>query len=313
MYLAELAAERMAARARAGPGHQQTLERKAGCMNAASPVPLVPDRLYALGGSIPNDGRISWLDGQAGGWEPLNAYMAVEGSAAYLIDTQLPIVEAEVRDQARELRHRHSLTDVTLFLTRVPEFESLGNAEILERVLPFKRVYAAYTPEEWLYFRGVAPRPDRLGYEPMLLEKGATIEWVPGRPLTTLGAPLRLLAASWAYEHESRTLFTSDGFSHAHAESSDQRVLTAAEDSTTEDDVRDHLLRKFDYLEGANTGAVRAALDAIFSTYEVERIAPSHGLILEGADLVQRHAGLVDNVLAALGQTHGQPFARSAQ
>jgi hypothetical protein len=282
-------------------------------MSASPPLALVTGRLYALGACIPNDGRISWLDGESKGWEALNAYVAVEDSAAYVIDTQFPIVETEVRDQARTLRQRHGLTDATLVLTRVVEFDSVGNAEILERVLPIKRVYAHYMPEEWLYMRGVAPRRDRLGFDPMLLEKQETLEWVPSRPLTTLGAPIRLLACSWFYDHETRTLFTSDGFSHAHAKDPEQRLLTAANDTTTEDDVRNHLLRKFDYLEGADTRPVRAALEQLFSTYQVERIAPTLGLILEGADVVNRHVGFLDNALAALGATNRRPIARNSR
>jgi flavorubredoxin len=267
-------------------------------MSTDTPVELVPDRLYALGASIPSDGRISWLE--AGGWEPLNAYMLVEGSSAYVIDSQLAIVEAQVRRQAEVVRDRHGVTEVNLMFTRVVEFDSMGNAEILLRVLPARRVCAHYDPEQWMYYRGVAPEKEAIQYEPVSLEKDQTLEWVAGRALTTMGAPIRLLACAWMYDHATQTMFTSDGFSHARPAESQQRVLTAADDTVTVDDVRSHLLRKFDYLEGANTAPVRDALKKLFADFEVRRIAPTEGLILDGADIVNRHLDLMDRALAQL-------------
>jgi flavorubredoxin len=272
-------------------------------MTNSSCITLVPNRLFALGDSIPNDGRISWLDGEAGGWEALNAYVLVEDSQAYIIDTQFPLLEATVRDQAIALRDRFGITDVTVLITRVVEFDCTGNAEILTRVLPVRRMYAHYGAEEWIYFRGTAPSRERIEYEPLLLQKNETLAWLAGRPLTTIGAPLRLLACAWVYDHATKTLFTSDGFSHARPSTPEQRVLTAEEDTTDEEEVRDHLLRKFDYLEGADTRPVRAALDAVFSNFQVDRVAPTHGLVLEGAEVVARHVGLVDRVLGDLATT----------
>ena len=51
---------------------------------------LVPDRLYALGAAVPNDGAITWLPAGAGGFVPLNAYLLTEGRRGILVDTASP-------------------------------------------------------------------------------------------------------------------------------------------------------------------------------------------------------------------------------
>jgi flavorubredoxin len=61
------------------------------------------------------------------------------------------------------------------------------------------------------------------------------------------------------------------------------------------------MMLKFDWLEGAETEPLRTFLDEVFRTYDVQTIAPSHGCILEGADVVQRHRAMVDAVLRDVG------------
>ena len=48
-------------------------------MPAHPVLELAPDRLYALGAAVPNDGAITWLPAGAGGHVPLNAYLLTEG------------------------------------------------------------------------------------------------------------------------------------------------------------------------------------------------------------------------------------------
>ena len=66
---------------------------------------------------------------------------------------------------------------------------------------------------------------------------------------------------------------------------------------------------KFDWLEGAETEPLRAFVDDVFRTYDVQTIAPSHGCILQGAEVVQRHRAMVDVVPARCrrpGCNHGE-------
>ena len=61
------------------------------------------------------------------------------------------------------------------------------------------------------------------------------------------------------------------------------------------------MMLKFDWLEGAETEPLRAFVDDVFRTYDVQTIAPSHGCILQGAEVVQRHRAMVDAVLRDVG------------
>ena len=55
-------------------------------------------------------------------------------------------------------------------------------------------------------------------------------------------------------------------------------------------DVARHVFTKFDWLEAVQKPAVLAAdIDAIVTSREVDRIAPTHGRVIEGAHNVERH------------------------
>lgn len=259
-------------------------------------VPLVSDRLYALGECIENDGRISWLEPAAGGYEPLNVYLLTEGRNGLLIDSQVAVIGDTVDAQARQF----DLDHVTMVLTRCVEFDSVGNAERLLDALPVHVLYGHYPPEEWVYIR--RDRPESLSYESRMIAKHATIKLGPVREVALLPAPLRLLACAWLHDPATGTLFTSDGFSHVRAKEPTQRVITVDTDDTTLEDVLEHLARKYDWLETANTGHPRRLLDEVFANHDVERIAPISGCVLSGRAVIERHRKLLDEALRILGE-----------
>jgi len=260
---------------------------------------LVAGRLHALGDCIENDGWISWLPPDRGGYESLNAHLLVEGRAGLMIDTSLPIAGPAIVEQAA----RFDLDELTIVLTRGVEFESVGNAELVAAVLPLRRLYVHYGAWQWIFFRErTAPPEAELGWEPISLQKDTRIALGPERAVQMLDAPLRLLASAWAYDEATRTLFTSDCFSHVMAPDPARRVVTAEHDTTTPDAVLAHLARKYDWLEDADTDVPRRRLDHVLATHAVERIAPTNGCVLEGADVVARHAAMLDDALRALGR-----------
>jgi flavorubredoxin len=261
---------------------------------------LADGRVHALGGSIANDGTLSWFPGALGSFVPLNCYLLVEGRSGLLIDTSLPILEEAVTSQAA----RFELDDVGLLLTRTVEFESVGNAEPLLDVLPVRRTYAHFTADEWFYFRedGSTYQSDPRDFEFQALEDGMRVAVGGGREVVVINAKLKLLATAWVYDPATLTLFTSDSFAHVPAPDSGTRILDAGdEDRTTTADVTVHLLTKFDWLRDAHTEPLRAFLDRVFETYDVETIAPCSGRILRGRDVVERHRRMLDEALAELG------------
>jgi len=121
---------------------------------------------------------------------------------------------------------------------------------------------------------------------------------IPGRPLEVVSARLRLLPAFWLFDPGSRTLFTSDSFGHCTQPSPcDSRLLTAAVDASTPEYVAEQLLTKFAGLRDGTNRAIREDLAATFSRLKPERLAPTHGRVLVGRNLVDRHLALVLEVL----------------
>jgi flavorubredoxin len=266
---------------------------------AAGPVlALVPGKVHVLGASVPNDGQITWLPAGAGGYVPLNAYLLTEGRQGMLVDTSFPVIEQTIVGQASTF----DLDDVTLVLTRNTEFDSVGNAEPLLDVLPITTMYGHFNPSEWIYFRTATGPADATGrFESRVFSDDQVLTLAPGRKVTVINARLKLLATAWLYDHATKVLFSSDTFSHVLAADPAQRIVRADGDRTTEAAVREHLMLKFDWLEGADTDPLRAFLDGVFHEFDVETIAPSHGCILAGRDIVRRHHAMVDAVLRDVG------------
>lgn len=257
---------------------------------------LVADTLFALGGTVPNDGRVSWVRADGAGHIPLNCYLLKQGGHGWLIDTSLPVVEDAVISQARSFA---DLTEVDLILTRCVEFDSVGNAEPLLHVLPINVAYADFEPTEWMYFRAPWARSAR-EVEPRLLPQNAPLMPSHRRDLFVLHTRFRLLATAWLYDAGTRTLFTSDAFSHVLATGPAQRTVTADTDTTSAQVVYEHLMTKFDWLSGAETGPLRTYLDGVRERWPIEIIAPGYGCIIVGADLVSRHFDLIDAALEEL-------------
>jgi flavorubredoxin len=253
---------------------------------------LADDRVFTLGASIPNDGLITWLPAHAEGYVPLNVHLLVEGRSGLLVDTSFPVIEETLVAQAALF----DLDTVTVAFTRGVEFDSVGNAEVLLDVLPVDAFYAHFDPIDWVYFRPTDTRSTRQ-FGSYIYPDDNRLVVAPGREIEVLDTRLKLLATAWLYDPETKILFSSDSFSHVLTADPRRRVVTAADDTTNADEVRDHLLVKFDWLEGADTEPIRRYLDSVFDEHDVEVIAPSHGCVLSGRSVVERHYAMLDDAL----------------
>jgi flavorubredoxin len=122
------------------------------------------------------------------------------------------------------------------------------------------------------------------------------------RQLEVFHPPLRLLLTHWVYDAETRTLFTSDAFTHMWRSSErGPWVVDSTGDCISAEEMRSHLVAtKFWWLPGANTEPIRRDLAEIFARYEIDTICPSFGCILRGRDVVIQHHELLQDVLEAL-------------
>lgn len=268
---------------------------------------LAPGELHALGGVVPVDGRISWFAESARGFAPLLCYLLSGDGGDVLVDTGVPLLQDAVLGQLGALHPTEQ--PLTVMLTRNPEFDSIGNAGLVLTRFRTQRLISIFEAEPWLYFRsgsGAVPparRPPDMVPEWIEIQRGMEIPVGDrGRTLLVALAPLRLLSTFWAYDAATRTLFTSDAFGHnLLAQPDDPWTVDAGTDTATHEQVRDHMLAKFDWLASAHTEVLREQIVETFQTYDVETIAPQFGRIIRGRETVARHRDLVLDALEEVG------------
>lgn len=264
-------------------------------------VELVPEKLYRLGGLTPLRGTISWVPKAAAGYLPVNSYLLREDASALLIDTGVPAHAAEISEQLQRLVPAGG--DLQLYVTRI-EPDVVSNLRMLTNRFGVEKVYGGGVMNPFDYFDDLSAEAHiqaDSGLRLIRMAPDSAVELSPTRPIHLVPTALRLLYTFWAYDSETKTMFTSDSFGHAYLDDpSEPPVVTAANDTVTPDEVRAHLLTKFDWLQGADTDVIHDDIAHIFDTYDVEIIAPSSGMVLRGKDVVDRHVGMVKQVLLDL-------------
>lgn len=262
-----------------------------------SPIPIIRNELYVLGGTVEHEGFISWVPADADGSEPLNAYVYVDGDHGLVIDTSLPVMGETIITQLKTL----GLKKLTIVMTRPPEFDSIGNAETLVRNFEVDRVYSElmFPADEWVQFRSDEDLPK---FEPGVYRKNTDVDFVDGRTFNVIDARLKLLACAWLFDEKTGTLFTSDAFTHVLSREPGEQTVTEAFDVTRQEDVTRHLGTKYEWLKGSYTEPLRKFLQDVFSTYDVQTIAPITGCAIIGRELVARHVAMMDEALQQLAE-----------
>jgi flavorubredoxin len=123
-----------------------------------------------------------------------------------------------------------------------------------------------------------------------------------GRAIDVMHAPIRLIATRWLYDRATKTLFSSDLFTHIWRDSPTGPwiVNETDNDSTSERDLRSFMLNtRYWWLEGAPTDSIRRGIANVFEKFDIETIAPGYGCILRGKKLVARHYQMLDDFLKA--------------
>ncbi|MDR0357899.1 MAG: hypothetical protein LBJ87_00325, partial [bacterium] len=203
-------------------------------------------------------------------------------------------------------------TRLALLPPRLGEFDGVSNTR---PIVDHRTVDVLYGPmlnsTRWVDFRPEhRPAGSPVGdgrmeeVEFRMLGNPDVIELGRDRRLDVFHPPLRLLVTHWIYDGATRTLFTSDAFTHMRR--SDDRgpwVVDSTRDVISGQALRAHLLAtKFWWLRGARTEPIRRGLAAIFEDRDVEVLAPSFGCILVGRAVVRQHYELLQTVLEELAQ-----------
>ena len=271
-------------------------------MSYSEVVELSEGKVYALHNTFALDGRISAYPIGARGHSVSNCYLLKEETGALLLDTGYAAHEAVILAQLASILD--PATPLTMLPLRINEFMSVGNAMAIAKRFNVVECLAP-VPEinDWLEFEALEPSGGA-GGNPVLpttiLKPLHPIE-IGDRYVEVMNAPIRLISTRWIYDSATRTLFTSDMFSHLWAEGAEGPWLLDEDVVTTTSFVRSFLLNtRYWWLEGARTDAIRKGIAEVFERYDIETIAPGYGAILRGRRLVERQFAVLDEVLANL-------------
>ncbi len=263
---------------------------------------LAEGKLYALQNSFALDGRVSSYPASARGFSVANSYLLTQSDAALLIDTGFGKDEPVIREQIESLIAPG--LPLSLFPLRLNEFMSINNVESFAGHFNVEQCYTSNIDAAlWFDFGAKVDGRSILESMPVVaVTRADTIALGKrGRAIDVMQAPIRLIATRWLYDRATRTLFSSDLFTHVWRDRTDGPwVVTEADDTTTARELRSFMLNtRYWWLEGAPTGAIRRGIDAVFDKYDIETIAPGYGCVLRGREVVARHYRMLDEFLKA--------------
>src|ERR1700730_4981461 len=264
---------------------------------------IAEGKLYALQNPFALDGRVSSYPASARGYSVANSYLLTQSDAAMLIDTGFGKDEAAIRAQIESLIAPG--LPLSLFPLRLNEFMSINNVETFAGHFNVETCYTSNIDAAlWFDFGTTAEGRDILNsMKVTAVTRADTIRLgTEGRAIDVMQAPIRLIATRWLYDRATRTLFSSDMFTHVwrDAPSGPWIVTEADNDPTSLRDVRSFMLNtRYWWLEGAPTDSIRRGIGEVFDKYDIECIAPGYGCMLRRRHVVARHYALLDAFLKA--------------
>ena len=263
---------------------------------------LAEGRLYALQNAYPLDGRVSSYPASARGYSVCNCFLLKQPDTAMLIDTGFGKDEPAIRGQIEALIAPGS--PLSLFPLRLNEFMSINNVESFAGHFNVETCYTS-NPDAALWFDFGAQADGRDILESMNVTAVTRADTIKlgkqDRIVDVMQAPIRLIATRWLYDRATRTLFSSDMFTHTWRPRADGPwIITEDDDLTPPQELRSFMLNtRYWWLEGAPTDSIRRGIADVFEKYDVETIAPGYGCILRGRNVVARHVQMLDDFLKA--------------
>jgi flavorubredoxin len=267
---------------------------------------LAEGELYALQNLFALDGRVSSYPASARGYSVANSYLLTQSDAAMLIDTGFGKDEPAIRAEIDSLIAPG--LPLSLFPLRLNEFMSINNVETFAGHFNVETCYTSNV-DAALWFDFGAKANGRSILESMKVTAVTRADTIKlgqhGRAIDVMQAPIRLIATRWLYDRATRTLFSSDMFTHVWRPRADGPwIVTDDDDTTPARELRSFMLNtRYWWLEGAPTDLIRRGIADVFAKCDVETIAPGYGCVLHGRAVVARHVAMLDDVLAGLDKS----------
>ncbi|MDE0781440.1 MAG: hypothetical protein OSB67_11910 [Alphaproteobacteria bacterium] len=284
-------------------------------MNYGGTTELCSGRVYALQNTFELDGRISAYPESARGYSVANCYLLKEGARALLLDTGYTVHEQDILGQLGALITPE--TALSLLPLRINELMSVTNAVAIAKQF---NVVECFSPvpaiEDWIEFETLRGEERNPVLKTTVIgslsgKGGPRVELGPDRIVNVMNAPIRLINTMWIYDEVSKTLFSSDMFSHLWSDREDGPWLLGdneTDDVTDFPFVRSFLLNtRYWWIEGANMAPIRKAVAEVFDKFDIETIAPGYGSIVSGRAHVNQQFAVLDDVLDQLDRTKIAP------
>src|SRR5438128_7743598 len=176
---------------------------------------IAEGKLYALQNVFGLDGRVSSYPGSARGYSVANSYLLTQSDGAMLIDTGFGKDEPVIRAQIESLIPPG--LPLSLFPLRLNEFMSINNVESFAGHFNVEQCYTINIDAAlWFDFGAKADGRSILDSMPITaVTRSDTIQLgKKGRQIDVMQAPIRLIATRWLYDRATKTLFSSDMFTH---------------------------------------------------------------------------------------------------
>jgi hypothetical protein len=298
-YAASLPSEAAPGGATRLPGGLDAASKRAFAANQTLTT-LVPGRLYRAGCVVRAE-RLSWLPADLDGYEPLNAYVLTDPDHCVFVEPGMPILLPALKSAIETLVGDRK---VWVNFTR-NEADCIGNMGYVFGTCPDPTLLfgGAGGILEWINDPAVSILEvrDFLGRIPIVEAKNDTARDIGALRLRWMDAGFKqMLITQWAYEAGSGCLFTSDAMGYRHLAHVDAppviestRNLPAVEAVTAEIAQRMNWMREADYPQ------LIERFESVFRDHDVQMIAPIHGCVLKGREVVAAHVRLVSKALRA--------------
>jgi hypothetical protein len=184
---------------------------------------LAAGKLYALQNTMRLDGRVSSYPATANGYSVTNCYLLKQPDAAWLIDTGFGGDEASLRAQIESLIPR--TLPLSLLPLRLNEFMSIQNIDPFTLYFNVKECFTGNPDAAFWFDFGAGSDSGQNTLDRLNITTISREETIPigaqGRPVVVYQAPIRLIATRWIYDAATKTLFTSDMWTHTWRETPD--------------------------------------------------------------------------------------------
>jgi flavorubredoxin len=267
---------------------------------------LAEGKLYALQNPYKLDGRVSSYPASARGYSVANCYLLTQPDAAMLIDTGFGKDEKLIISQIESLITPDS--PLSMFPLRLNEFMSINNVETFAGHFNIETCYTS-NPDAALWFDFGAKADGRSILDSMPVTAVTRSDTISlgkkGRMIDVMQAPIRLIATRWLYDRETKTLFSSDMFTHVWRPTEHGPwIVTDDTDTATEQQMQSFLLNtRYWWIEGAPTDSMRRGIGNVFDKYDIETLATGYGCILRGRKTVARAYRMLDDILKRMDKS----------